>query len=327
MATTPTTTRLELRQRSIRQFRYPSSRREVGFHYCRFAGPMVAAGILGSASVTALAQSFRVDPVVDASFTVSDNIDLAPSDRRKSDLVLQLTPSLRISEKGAHTSLTGTVGAAVLQYARNGGSNVEPQVSLNGTAELLDRLLFVDGSIQIAPSYFSPFGAQPRNLTNTTANRYTSYAYRVSPYIKRDVGGGLHYEVRDDNIWTSARGAPVATDRSYANDLLATITRDPTPIGWSLDYTRNDTRFSNQDSLVSEAERAHALTEQRSDIEGHEALEIEGVGDARILGHGADVVPVIEGGDALGLQAMECLANSTYFLGSALRGSAAFASE
>jgi uncharacterized protein (PEP-CTERM system associated) len=258
MATTPTTIRLESRQRSIRRFRYPSSR-ESGFRYRRFAGPMVAAGILGSASISASAQSWRVEPVVDASFTVSDNIDLAPSDRRKSDLVIQLTPSLRISEKGAHTSVTGTVGAAVLQYARDGGSNVEPQVSLHGSAELLDRLLFVDGAIEIAPSYFSPFGAQPRNLTNTTANRYTSYTYRVSPYIKRDVGGGLHYEVRDDNIWTSARGAPVATDRSYANDLLATITRDPTPIGWSVDYTRNDTRFSGQDSLVSEADRAHAL--------------------------------------------------------------------
>ncbi len=197
--------------------------------------------------------------MLDAVFTVTDNVDLAPADQRRSDFVTQLTPSFRIHERSAHTWLSGSIGAAVLLHARSGDTNVQPEVSLDGTAELLERLLFVDASIQIVPSFFSPFGAQPRNLVNETANRYTAHTYRVSPYVKRYTGGGLSYEVRDDNIWTSATGAPVATNSSYANDLFARITQDSTPLGWSLDYTRNDTRFTGQDSsFVSQAERAHA---------------------------------------------------------------------
>jgi hypothetical protein len=46
------------------------------------------------------------------------------------------------------------------------------------------------------------------------------------------------------------------------------------------------------------AERADAAAEQRADIGRHEAGEIEGVGDALVLGHLADVVAVVDRGHA-----------------------------
>jgi uncharacterized protein (PEP-CTERM system associated) len=226
---------------------------------------VVAVGVFGTphgagaADPASSPAGFRIEPVLDAMFTVTDNVDLAPSDQRRSDFVTQITPSLRVHEKGAYTSLSGSIGAAVLQYARSGDSAVQPEVSLDGNAELIERLLYVDASIQVLPSYFSPFGAQPRNLANTSSNRYTAHTYRVSPYVQRNVHGGLSYEVRDDNIWTSATGAPVATNSSYSNDVFARVTQDPTPLGWSLDYRRDDTKFTGQQSFVSQAERAHAL--------------------------------------------------------------------
>ena len=219
----------------------------------------------GAANPAAYPPGFRIEPMLDAVFTATDNVDLAPSDQRRSDFVTQITPAFRIHERSAHTSLSGSVGAAVLLYARNGDTTVEPEVSLDGTAELFERLVYVDASIQIVPSFFSPFGAQPRNLANQTANRYTSHTYRVSPYAKGTAGGGLSYEVRDDNIWTSQTGTPVPTNSSYANDVFASLTQDPTPLGWSIDYTRNDTKFTGQNSLVSEVERAHALWQPNID--------------------------------------------------------------
>ena len=218
----------------------------------------------------------RIEPAVDATLTVTDNVDLAPANQRRGDLVTQITPFVRIFEKSAHTSLTGSVGAAMLQYARTGSSRVDPEVSLDGLAELVERLLYVDASIQVVPSYFSPFGAQPRNLSNTTANRYIAETYRVSPYFKRDFVGGLNYELRDDNIWTRARGAPVTTSNSYSNDLLGRVVQNPTPIGWSVEYTRNDTKFTGQVPLLTEAERARVLWQasiewQLSAIAGYES--------------------------------------------------------
>ena len=47
------------------------------------------------------------------------------------------------------------------------------------------------------------------------------------------------------------------------------------------------------------AERADAAAEQRAHIGGHETGEGEGVVAANVLGHLADVVAVVEGGDAL----------------------------
>jgi uncharacterized protein (PEP-CTERM system associated) len=257
MATTPTTTPLEV---SAPRLKGPSPDLSfcLGNPRDRFLGRIAASGFLVLVSAYASAQSVRIEPVLDVMFTATDNVDLAPSDQRKSDFVIQLTPYLRVNERGAHTSLSGSIGATVLNYMRDGGSNVEPQVSLLGRAELLERLLFVDGSVQIQPSFFSAFGAQPRNLANTTANRYTSYTYTVSPYLDHVVGD-FHYELRDDNVWTSSRGTPVNTQDSYENGLLARMTRDPTPLGWSLEYKRDDTRFVDQPSLVTETSRAHAI--------------------------------------------------------------------
>jgi len=199
-----------------------------------------------------------MEPVLDVTLTATDNVDLAPSDQRKSDFVIQLTPYLRVNEKSAHTSLSGTIGAAILQYTRDGGSNVEPEVSLLGNAELIERLFFVDGSVQIQPSYFSAFGAQPRNLANATANRFTTSTYRVSPHLEH-TDGPMHYTLRDDNFWTSASGTPVTTQDAYENDVLARVAREPKPLGWSLEYRRNDTKFTEQPSLVTETSRASAL--------------------------------------------------------------------
>ena len=54
------------------------------------------------------------------------------------------------------------------------------------------------------------------------------------------------------------------------------------------------------------AERALALAEERPDVGGHEAGEVEGVLDAGLLRLGADVVAVVEGDRALRLAGRAC---------------------
>jgi uncharacterized protein (PEP-CTERM system associated) len=226
------------------------------------ASRVLVAGALAMAAAGASGQQlWHIEPALSTEFILTDNVNLAPSGQRTGDFVTQITPALRIVEKGAHTALTGSVSMPVLLYARTGSENnsVQPEVDLTGLAELYPRLLFVDGSIQVAPAYFSPFGARPQNLANATGNRYTTETYRVSPFIKGDAGATMHYELRDNNIWSSAGGTPIATNSSYTNEIIGHLTRDPTPTGWSLDYSRNDTKFTDQEPLLSELERASAL--------------------------------------------------------------------
>jgi uncharacterized protein (PEP-CTERM system associated) len=258
MATTRTT-------RRPRTFRRPKPRllvvarlADAGDRSGAIALLLVASACVASLG-DAMAQTFRLEPAIAAEVQVSDNVNLAPADKRRGDVITLLTPVLRFTEQGAHTSLDGNIGLPIVSYARSGGTNVQPEVSVQGLAELYPRLLFVDASVQIAPSYANPFAAQPQNVANTTSNRYTSQTYRVSPYVKGDAPGNLHYLLRDDNVWTAASGAPSSATNSYENDIKGQVLRDPRPLGWSVDYQRTQTRFQDQGSFVEESERVHAL--------------------------------------------------------------------
>ncbi|HSU43766.1 MAG TPA: TIGR03016 family PEP-CTERM system-associated outer membrane protein [Casimicrobiaceae bacterium] len=207
------------------------------------------------------APGWHIVPQLDSELDFTDNVDLAPSGARRSDFVLELTPGLLIHEKSAHSSLAGTISAPILLYARTGGenNNVRPEVSLVGNAELVERLFYVDASAHVSQQYLSPFGAHPQNLTNATSNRYTAQSYRVSPYLKGDGANDIHYELRDNNTWSNASDVSAATSSAYTNQILGNVTRDPRPLGWALDFDRTDTRFSSQNALRSQLERARAL--------------------------------------------------------------------
>ena len=207
------------------------------------------------------APGWHIVPQLDSELDFTDNVDLAPSGARRSDFVLQLSPSLLILEKSAHTSLAGTISAPILLYARTGGDNndVRPQVSLVGNAELVERLFYVDASAQVSQQYLSPFGARPQNLVNATSNRYTAQSYRVSPYLKGDGANNIHYELRDNNTWSDATDVSAATSSAYTNEIVGNVTSDPRPLGWALDFNRTDTRFGSQSTLRSQLERASAL--------------------------------------------------------------------
>jgi uncharacterized protein (PEP-CTERM system associated) len=192
---------------------------------------------------------------------VTDNVDLAPSGSRRSDVYFQITPILTINKKTAHTSVTGNVSAPILLYARTGEDNntVRPEVHLKGTAELVPRLFYLDGTAEVSQQYFNPFGARPQNLGSATQNRYTAQSYSVSPYVKGTAGDGIRYELRDNNIWADATNSPTRTTRSYTNDLTGSYVRDPRPFGYGFEYDRSETRFRDQEPLRTEIARASAL--------------------------------------------------------------------
>jgi uncharacterized protein (PEP-CTERM system associated) len=215
----------------------------------------------GPRAQAANAPGLHIVPQLDAQLDFTDNVDLAPSGERRSDFVLQLTPSLVIRERSAHTSLAGSISMPVLLYARTGSENndVRPQVNLTGNAELVEKLFYVDASAQVSQQYFSPFGARPQDLVNATNNRYTAQSYRISPYFKGEGANDLHYELRDDNTWSDAANVAAAASRVYTNEILGNVTKDPRPLGWALDYDRTVTDFSAQNRTRSQLERARAL--------------------------------------------------------------------
>jgi uncharacterized protein (PEP-CTERM system associated) len=217
-----------------------------------------ACGSLVLFAASGHAETWRFEPSIGVEETLTNNVNLAPYDTRRGDLVTQLTPGFSVAEKGAHTSLSGFVALPILLYARTGAENnkVEPQANLLGSWEVVDRLFFVESAISVTQQYLTPFGARSESLANATDNRYTSQTYRVTPYIKGN-NSDYTYELRDDNIWTKGNASGVSD--TYTNDLAGTFQRDPRPWGWAINVDRTDTKFQGQADQSLALARALAL--------------------------------------------------------------------
>jgi uncharacterized protein (PEP-CTERM system associated) len=225
-----------------------------------------AAVALSAASVlavsTAHAETWRVLPSLGILETLTNNVSLAPSGSARSDLVTQLTPTLKISEVGARTMLNGSLSMPIVLYARTGSENnqVYAQANLNATVEAVEKFFFIDGAILVSQQYLTPFGPQPVGLANATQNRYTAESYSVSPYIKGRTAGDVQYLIRDENFWTNASEAPISgVNGAYTNHFLANASRQSGQLGWALDYDRNSVTFESQPQLRTQLGRLRLL--------------------------------------------------------------------
>ena len=199
-------------------------------------------------------------PSVAIEETLTNNVNL-DSAGAKSDFVSQITPGVSIVEKGARTSLTGTVSVPILFYARTGSDNntVYPTVGLFGRVEAVERLFFIEGAVSVSQQYLTPFAARPSGLETTTSNRYTAAAYRISPFFKGVTPGDINYELRDTSVWTRVYQTQSSTSQSYLNEALASVSKNPAPWGWSTEYNRSSVKFPGQAALVTQLERARVI--------------------------------------------------------------------
>lgn len=219
--------------------------------------PLPASALTASDS-PAVVRGWRFEPYLNVRETLTNNVSLAPSGSAKSDLVSEITPGIRINGKGARTSLNGFIASPAVVYARSGSENnqVYPSANILGNLEAIEKFFYVEAAASATPQFFSPFGAQPANLSNTTQNRYTSTSYSVSPYIQGTALGDIAYLLRNNNTWTHQSDTPIQTENSYLNQWLGNVSSPVAPLGWAVDVERTDVRFKNQDSQLTQLARA-----------------------------------------------------------------------
>ena len=205
-----------------------------------------------------LGQTWRITPLFGVEETLTNNVQLEPNGVRRGDLVTQLTPGFRVLGTGARSRLEGTVELPTLLYARLGSENnrVEPQINLVGKWEAVERFFFVDASANVSQQYLTPLGTRSESLANETGNRFTSQAYSVSPNIRSGTGD-YSLTLRDNNIWSKGDNSAVAA--AYTNELVGTLERRPTPVGWAVDVDRASTKFQDQSTQLIALVRARGL--------------------------------------------------------------------
>ncbi len=215
-------------------------------------------------------------PTVSWTSTLTDNVDLAPSDQKRSDWVNEISPGLQFAGASAHAKVDGSIVLPVLLYARTSENNyVQPQVNITGSVEAIEHFFFIDASVHVSQQYITPFGATPNNLANATDNRYTAQDYTISPYIRGRTKNVIEYEVRDTNTWSLANVHSADSANGYSNELAAHVRRDARPTGWSVEYDRTEVKFTDRQSENTEIARARVIywpdpTLQLSLIGGYE---------------------------------------------------------
>ena len=149
--------------------------------------------------VPADAQTWRITPSVSLSETLSDNINLAPSGQRRSDLVTDITPSIRIDGSRGRTNLHLVYQMHNLIYARQSeNNNTQHFLSATGALEAIENWLFIDASASVTQEPISAFGSQPSTnvAVSENRNRSQSQTYSISPHIRGQFGAIADYLLR-----------------------------------------------------------------------------------------------------------------------------------
>ena len=202
----------------------------------------------------ALADNWKVSASAGITETYTNNVNYAPGSN--GDFATSITGGVAIDGAGPRVRLNGSVSATATLYANESQNNsFSPNVSLAGTVEAIENFLFFDAQVSITPSYFSPFGPQPGNIVNATANRYTSYAYSFSPYLRgRIPGTSVTYQVRDDNYWSGSStfgNSSITPPGTYYNTLNASINSPVAPWGWTIEYKNAYYAANDRDTFGS----------------------------------------------------------------------------
>jgi uncharacterized protein (PEP-CTERM system associated) len=216
--------------------------------------------------------------------TYTNNVNLNPSNAAESGWVTEITPFLGSNIWSARNSRWRRIAAGGDLCPSGVAENrVYPTVNLLGDLTLVDNFLFLEGAVNVAQQFFSPFGAQPASLVNPTANRYRTTVYRISPFIKGSTSNGTEYQLRNDNVWTNLSGAPINANSADYTNVYGNVANTETTLGWRASLYYSDVRFNtDQPATVTQ------LYPRYGNLYGHESLRLfgeRGVGKQRVPVH------------------------------------------
>lgn len=202
---------------------------------------------MGCLALSASAGEWKVHPMLAVNETATDNVGLSDT-QKKSDLVTDVNPGIRIEGSGGRSKLFFDYQLHNLFYAQNSaGKSTQNALNALGTLEALENWLFIDVSGAISQQSISPFsgassGAVDTSTSNTTAETST---YRISPYIRGTLGSFADYQVRY-NLTTNSTKSIQEFDYN-TNELVANLkgVTTLTNLGWSVEASKQNTKFDS----------------------------------------------------------------------------------
>lgn len=212
------------------------------------------AGVLVAASMGAYGQdatpeeglirAVSVVPRISMTETFTDNIGLVAVGRQ-AEQVTEIAPGIRVTKDGGHLKGYFDYSLNGIAYAQSSLPN-HSQNALNtfGTLEAVDNWAYLDFNGVISQQSISAFGTPSSSTSSINANRTEVSSYRLSPYLRGNLGAVASYEARVSRAVvrgdaTAASG--VSTTDGSVNVNGSSAFRN---LGWSADASQQNIEYS-----------------------------------------------------------------------------------
>lgn len=238
----------------------PKAKCEVDYRGCPYRrkaswGMLAALALLPVADALAQ-QGWRVQTNISASETWTDNV--GRDGEHRSDWVTVATPSVSVSGQTARFS--GRLGASLTNTVHaSDESNNRTSLGLfgNGTLEMVEDHVFLDGATSISRQDLSLFGASSEGASYASGDNQTEVrTYTVSPHARFRLGsvGNLQMRYRHTRVESDA----AALSASQSNDWSASLANGSAfgPLGWYVSTQANSADSGGETSRSSYNYRA-----------------------------------------------------------------------
>jgi uncharacterized protein (PEP-CTERM system associated) len=212
---------------------------------------------LGCITFPAIAGDWTITPTIAVNETATDNVALSSDTQKKSDLISDINPGIRIDGSNGRSKLRFDYQLHNLIYARDSSRN-QTQNSLNasGTLEALENWFFIDATGNISQQSLSAFGGATSSAVNTNDNSNTTETstYSISPYFRGKLGNIADYQLRYRLSTTRSKSSQAINSDSDVKELSANL-KGATALanlGWTLDASSQTVDFGNDKSNDSD---------------------------------------------------------------------------
>lgn len=195
-----------------------------------------------------VSQAYSVRPALQVRSTTTNNVSLSASDTARADSVVVATPRLdaRINTPGLR--LDAALAADLVAYlGRSRADRIFPNARADATVQLLERLLFIDGSLSADTSTPNPFGLLDAPA-QTVFTRSTTTRERISPYIDREVGPDARLTLRTDHSWVQNEAGIATLGDARLSEQTGLYELRPQPFGMRLQGQRQASTFSGSNA-------------------------------------------------------------------------------
>jgi len=241
----------------------------------RFQTPrhaLLTAGIAATLALTAApapADQWRVEPGVRGTITYTDNVALAAPGQEQGSLIVGVAPRVAVTGEGKRYSVAGRYELSGYFYSNAQRSDkYYSNLNLFGDVEAIERFFFIDGGVNIFQNFLSPFGPITIDNSLQTDNRYTTYVYRLNPFIRGNIGTDTDYLLRWNNTWTDYSASGLR--ESYIADVIGRIGR-PSGAGrrhgWQADYNGSYVKYNNQEAYTLHLGRGIVFYQATPDLQ------------------------------------------------------------